>query len=73
MKPQTLTTLCRLQPGDIFQKSNGGFIYQKIEKEPIRKGKHLYTCFACRIDRLIPVPMKATQEVLFIKNLKETA
>jgi hypothetical protein len=70
MKENTITTLCQLQEGDLFTKLSGGFVYQKIEKATIRKSKHLHNCFACRVDRLVPIPMKGNTEVVFLKKLK---
>lgn len=73
MRPNTITTLCKLKQGDLFTKADGETVYQKIDKPIIKKGKHTYTCFACRVDRLVPVPMPPTLEVIFLKKIKETA
>lgn len=79
MTNNTLTTLDRLKPGDIFlfekQKIKGtqfkpGF-YTKVPGELVYKHKEKLTCWAIPEGGIIPVPMLGNSEVIFIKKSKK--
>ena len=71
MTPQTLTTIEKLEPGDIFTKANGGFVYIVIDKEKLIKNKKLFAGKIRRIDQQRPMLFRPNIPVIFISKYKK--
>lgn len=73
MAPQTLTTIEKLQPGDLFTKQNGGFVYIVIDKEKLIKNKKFFAGKIRRVDQQRPMLFRPNIPVIFLKHLKPKA
>lgn len=73
MQQNTITSIEKLQPGDLFTKKDGGFIYIVVNNEKIVKNKKIYVGTCRRVDQDRLIMFRQNIAVVFIKNLKITA
>lgn len=73
MKPQTITTIERLEPGDWFTKKEGGYVYEIVEKKIIRKNKKIYAGTCRRVDQSKLMMYRQNLQVVFLGKRKTVA
>jgi hypothetical protein len=66
MQKNTLTTIGKLKPGDIFNRPNNELKFMKVDGLPFRNAKHLFECFALPIGKTEPRKFKASTEVIYL-------
>lgn len=69
IQPNTLTTVCKLKPGDVFTRLDGGIEYKKINHPATFARNHYYRCHAIRVDNpVMPVAFNEKTDVIYIRT-----
>lgn len=70
MQKNTLTSIEKLKPGDLFTKQGGGYVYIVIDVARIVKNKKLFGGSIRRIDQDKKILFRLNVPVIFLENQK---